>query len=214
MTIEELFKSAPNGAFTLQEFLDAAKTAKAKFVDLSGGEYVSKQKYTDDLAARDTRISTLDDTIKSRDTDLSNLRQQLDAAGNDTAKLAKLNNQFSALQTKYNTDMENYKNQLAEQEYRHAVNDFAGQQRFTSQAAKRDFVNSMLAKKLSVENGVIVGANDFKDAYAKENDDAFLKEKSDGGKPHFVDHTGNGAGGTDDNPFSFNFVGIRNHETK
>jgi hypothetical protein len=42
--IKTIFEKAENGTLTLEQFLAAAKEAKAKFVDLSEGEYVSKQK--------------------------------------------------------------------------------------------------------------------------------------------------------------------------
>ena len=56
MDIKTIFEKAENGTLTLEQFLAAAKEAKAKFVDLSEGEYVSKQKYMDDIATRDTRM--------------------------------------------------------------------------------------------------------------------------------------------------------------
>ena len=220
MNLKDLFDKAENGTLTYEQFVAAAQAGKAKFVDLAEGGYVDKQKYTDDLSARDTRISTLDDTIKTRDTDLANLRQQLATAGSDTEKLTKLGTDFAELQTKYDKETKAYQKQLKDQAYKHAVNDFANQQKFTSQAAKRDFVNSMLAKNLTMEGDTIIGATDFVTAYTKDNADAFVVENPNGGtepKPHFVDTTtpgGSSGAGGNETPFKFNFIGVRPHDDK
>lgn len=216
MNLKDLFDKAEGGVLTYDQLIAAAQESKAKFVDLSEGKYVDKQKYDDDLSARDTRITTLDNTLKTRDTDLANLRTQLEAAGTDADKLSKLTTDFSALQSKYDKDTKAYEKQLKDQAYKYAVRDFANQQKFTSQAAKRDFINSMLEKNFAIENDVIVGASDFVTAYTKDNADAFVVDTppatppAGGDKPHFVDTTnpaGTPAGNV--NPFNFNFVGVR-----
>lgn len=220
MNLKDLFDKAEGGVLTYDQFMAAAQANKANFVDLSEGNYVSKLKYDDELSARDTRITTLDDTIKTRDTDLANLRQQLEAAGTDATKLATLTTDFSNLQSKYDKDTKAYEKQLKDQAYKFAVRDFANQHKFTSAAAKRDFINTLLAKNLALENDVIVGASDFVTAYTKDNADAFVVEQPQVtppvvDKPHFVDPTtpqGTPAGKT--NPFNFNFTGVRPHETK
>ena len=215
MNLKDLFDKAEGGVLTYDQLMTAAQEHKAKFVDLSEGKYVDKQKYDDDLSARDTRITTLDTTLKTRDTDLANLRQQLEAAGTDADKLSQLTNDFSALQSKYDKDTKAYEKQLKDQAYKYAVRDFANQQKFTSQAAKRDFINSMLEKNFAIENDVIVGASDFVTAYTKDNADAFVVEQPGQpapavDKPHFAAPAapaGTPAGTV--NPFNFNFTGVR-----
>lgn len=217
MNLKEIFDKAENGTLTYDQFMAAVTEGKAKFVDLSEGNYVDKQKYTDDLQARDTRISTLDETLKTRDTDLENLRTQLESAGNDSEKLGELNTKFSELQKQYDKDTKAYQKQLKDQAYKFAVTEFANQQKFTSKAAKRDFEQSMLARNLQMENDVILGATDFMNAYSQENEDAFVKEAPEvqtppQPAPHFVDSTNPGAdNGSNSNPFEFNFVGVRPH---
>jgi hypothetical protein len=221
MNLKDLFDKAEGGTLTYDQLVALAQESKAKFVDLSEGKYVDKQKYDDDLSARDTRIKTLDDTIKTRDTDLGNLRQQLADAGTDADKLSKLTSDFTNLQTKYDKDTKAYEKQLKDQAYKYAVRDFANQQKFTSQAAKRDFINTMLEKNFTIENDVIVGASDFVTAYTKDNADAFVVETTPSpqapgvDKPHFVDTTNPaGAPAGTPNPFNFNFTGVRPHESK
>ena len=110
MNLKEIFDKAEDGTLTYDQFMAAVTEGKAKFVDLSEGDYVAKQKYTDDLAARDTRIATLDTTLKDRDADLANLKTQLQNAGNDSEKLSTLNTQFSELQSKYDKVLSWYTN--------------------------------------------------------------------------------------------------------
>ena len=219
MNLKDLFDKAEGGVLTYDQLVALAQENKAKFVDLSEGKYVDKQKYDDDLSSRDTRIKTLDDTIKSRDTDLGNLRNQLEAAGTDADKLSKLTTDFTDLQNKYDKDTKAYEKQLKDQAYKYAVKEFTDKLNFTSQAAKRDFVKSMMEKNFSIENDVIVGASDFVTAYTKDNADAFVVETTPApagnDKPHFVSST-NPAGtpaGTA-NPFNFNFTGVRPHNSK
>ena len=219
MNLKDIFDKAENGVLTYEQLTAAIAEGKGKFVDLSEGGYVDKQKYTDDLAARDTRIQTLDDTIKTRDTDLANLRTQLENAGTDEGKLNDLTTKFNDLQKKYDDDTAAYQKRLHEQAYKYAVNEFADKQKFTSQAAKRDFISTMMAKDFKMENDVIIGATDFVAAYTKDNADAFVKDDNGAGgnpspKPHFVDPTSpqSGNAGDDGTPFKFNFTGVRPRE--
>lgn len=178
MNVKDVFDQAENGTLTWEQFQSATKNAK--FVDLKDGGYVSKQKYDDDIEA-------LNGTISTRDTDLAKLKQDLEQAGTDAGKLSELTSNLQALQGKYDNDTKNYKAQLRKQAYEFAVKEFANSKQFTSKAAKRDFINSMIAKDLKMEGDSIIGADDFVTAYSKDNDDAFFKElPAEPEKPTFV----------------------------
>lgn len=184
MTVEELFEKAENNTLTWEQFKVAMGTAK--FVDLTEGNYVSKQKYDNEISQRDTQITTLNETISKRDEDLQALQTTLKDAG-DIDALKKASRDLSALQKKYTEDTESYKQRLAHQEYEFAVKEFANSKNFTSKAAKRDFVQSLLAKDLTLEDGIIIGAEDFVKAYSKDNEDAFVKKEDP--KPKFAGPT-------------------------
>ena len=195
MKIKEVFEQAENGTLTYEQFQAIVKEANAKFADLSEGEYVSKGKHEDELANLKSQIETLNGTIGTRDSDLEALKKQLEDAGTDAEKLATLSNDFSALQGKYDEDIKSYKEQLKRQAYEFAVKDFANKQQFTSNAAKRDFINSMLAKGLKMEGDTIIGADDFCKSYSAENEDAFVAQEPDpepdifSARPTFVGST-------------------------
>lgn len=178
MLLKEIFDKATseNKSLTWEEFEALAKENKAKFTDLSEGKYVDRQKYEDDLAKKDTEITTLNDTITTRNNDLESLKVKLADAGNDAGKLEELNSNLTALQAKYDADTAALQTKLSAQAYEFAVRDYAGKQKFSSSAARRDFERSMIQKNLPMEDGSIMGADDYMKAYAKANADAFIQK--------------------------------------
>ena len=218
---KELFEKAENGTLTYEQFEELSKQNNAKWADLSEGAYVSKHKYDDDLGAKDAQIETLNGTIGTRDTDLADLKKKLEAAGADAEKLTALTNELTALQGKYDADTKNYKAQLDKQAYEFAVKEFAATKKFTSQAAKRDFTQSMIAENLNFKDGKILGAEDFVNSYTENNADAFIVEKPDDKStaaagttplPQFVAPTPGGEpSATESNAFAeaFHFTGVR-----
>lgn len=232
MNIKELFEKGEEGKLTYEQFEALAKESGAKFKDLSDGQYVSKGKYETDLkSAQDSatsleeQIANLNSTITTRDADLADLQKKLEEAGADTQKLAELGQNFTDLQNKYEADVANYKAQMDRQAYEFAVREYANTQKFSSKAAKRDFTQAMLDKNLQMEGSKLIGADDFVEIYAKENDDAFYKEppkveppKAEPLKeepkeepvPTFVAPTQGQSKPNDD--FGFNFSGVRAKE--
>lgn len=214
MNVKELFDKAENGVLSWEQFETAAKNSNAKFVDLNEGNYVSKHKYDDDISSRDNQITTLNSTISTRDKDLNDLKTQLKNAGTDATKLSDLTAQFDTLKSKYDTDTKAFKDQLRQQAYEFAVKDFANGKKFTSNAAKRDFIQSMIAKNLKIENDRIIGADDFVSMYSEANADAFVveqpkQEEPKQPKPTFAQPT-NPIDNKETTPdFGFNFIGVR-----
>lgn len=186
MTVKEIFDKAQDGTLTWEQFQTAM--GDSKFVDLTEGNYVSKQKHEDEISQKDTRISELTTTISARDTDLATLQQTLKDAG-DVEALKKASADLAELQQRYDKETKDYQKQLTKQAYEFAVKEFANSKTFSSKAAKRDFTSAMLAKNLSLEDGRIIGAEDFVQIYAKDNADAFVTPKTDP-KPQFVSGPG------------------------
>ena len=197
--LKELFDKAEDGLLSYEQFMEAVKENDIKLVDLNEGNYVSKAKFESELEARAKEIEALNGTVSTRDTDLEALKKQLEEAGTDANKLSELTNQFESLKGKYEADTKSYKEQLKKQAYEFAVKDFASQQKFSSQAAKRDFIQSMIAKQLKMEGDSILGADDFVKVYTENNADAFITEADYGdddtddyeapARPQFVSST-------------------------
>lgn len=152
---------------------------------------------------RDTIQSKYDTDIAQRDTDLATLRTQLKDAGGDTDKLATLQANFDTLQQTYNTAKANYENQLAQQAYDFAIRENVANLKFSSNSAKKAFISDITAKKLSMENGKILGFDDFVNAYKEQDAGAFITEttepKNTEPKPSFSGKT-NPGDGTDPKP--------------
>lgn len=181
MTIKELWELADteDGTLTYEQFEELARGNKAKFADISEGKYVSINKYNDDLKAKDVQIDNLNGTIQTRETDLNSLQEQLKNAGVDATKLEELSTNLTTLQTKYDTETKELQNKLAKQGYEFAVREFAATKNFSSNAAKRDFINSMINSnlKMSKDGKSIMGAEDFVEEYTQDNADAFITEE-------------------------------------
>lgn len=208
-----------NGALTWDEFSKKVTENKFKIADLATGNYVDKRKYEDAVSSRDTTIADLNGQITTRDDDIAKLQKQLESSNGDSnTKINDLTKQLQDLQTSYAQTKDDYEKRISKQNYEFAVKDFANTKKFTSQAAKRDFINEMINKNLQLENDKIIGADDFVKLYQENNVDAFLVEKQTNEhkpNPTFVNPTNN-QNQAPDNAFinAFNFVGVRPHETK
>ena len=227
MTIKELWAKATteNGTLTLEQFEALAKENNVKFADVTDGKYVSVNKYNDDLKSRDSQIEQLNATIKTRDTDLEKVQKQLEAAGTDASKISAISNDLTELQAKYDTDTKALQEQLAKQGYEFAVREFASTKNFTSNAARRDFINSMVDRglQMSKDGKSIIGAEDFVTEYSADNADAFVVETppeegpgagSGEQLPHLVGSTPGGATQPSDDitggfANAFNFATVR-----
>lgn len=214
--LKELFK---DGALDWDAFTKAINDKGYKIADLSKGEYVSKGKFDDEIKNKDAQIKGLNDQLSTRDTDLKNLQKQLKDVSDNGAELKTVTDQLKKLQIDYGESEKKYKEQLAQQAYEFAVKEFANEQKFTSSAAKRDFVRSLIGEKLKMEDGKILGANDYLDKYKTDNADAITEPKKEepAGKepPQFVQATGKQSKPDTPNPFveAFHFTGVRPEKT-
>lgn len=233
MNIKDLFDKAENGTLNYDQFMTMVNSlgdGKPKFVDLTEGKYVSTSKYDADLKSRDTtigelnaKVENLNSTITTRDTDLASLQQQLADAGQSATKLAELNQQFTTLQNKYESDTKAYETKMAQQRYEFAVREFANSKHFSSNAAKRDFTSAMLAKGLQMDGDKIIGGEDFVTMYSKDNSDAFYVEPpkpvepapaptpAPAPVPEIIAPTPGPVSDDGESGFQFNFTGVRPH---
>jgi chromosome segregation ATPase len=208
--LKALFES---GALTWEQFSQAVTQKGYKLADLATGNYVSKSKYNDDLAGKDATITELNGQIATRDADLEELKGKLESAGTDNkTKVAELTSQITKLQGDYDTARTDYETKLSQQAYEFAVREFANSKQFTSNAAKRDFINEMIKESLKMKDNTLLGADDFVKAYSEANADAFVVEKpsEEPPAPTFVNPS-TPTPPPSDNAFldAFNFGGVR-----
>lgn len=200
------------GALSWEQFEKAVTDKGYKLADLSTGNYVSKLKFDDEIQTRDTKITDLTSQIANRDTDITDLKNKLsDANTDDRTKIADLTKQLTTLQGNYDTQRTNFEKKLATQQYEFAVREFANTKKFTSNAAKRDFIKEMTSANLTMQDKSIMGADDFATKYQEANSDAFVVDTpptppEPENKPTFIQPTPPQP--SPENPFNFNFSGI------
>lgn len=199
-----------------EQFASKVTSKGIKLADLSTGNYVDKKKYEDAVSSKDASITDLQEQLKTRDKDLKSLQGQLSDGNKDSeTKIAELTQQVSKLSEDYKTAKGEYEKKLSEQAYNFAVREYAGGKKFTSEAAKRDFISEMLSAKLSMKDNAIIGATDFENSYRSNNADAFVveqegpKDTDADKKPLFVQPTSSqGTASAEEDPFlkAFGFV--------
>ena len=210
-----------DGSLSWDEFSSAVTQKGFKLADLATGNYVSKKKYDDDLKARQTSIEDLTNQISIRDTDIANLQKTLEDSKGSATQVEELNARIAKMKSDYDTAKKDYEGRLSKQSYDFAVEKYASGIQFSSKAAQREFERAMKSEGLKMKEGVIIGADDFKTAYEKDNADSFVKapENPDPNpgdpKPMFGQPTPP-TPDPSDNAFldAFNFAGVRPHDTK
>lgn len=166
------------------------KTKKIKLVDLSDGGYVSAEKYKDKTSAAQKQIDDLQAQITQRDTDLKDLQKQLDAAQGDSAKYADVSAQLTALQADYDAKQKEAKALLTRQAYEFMVKEKAGELKFSSAAAKKEFIREATAKEFKIDGERLLGYDDFLKDYQASDPGAFAPAEEPAPAPQIILPTG------------------------
>lgn len=163
--------------------LEVPEDKKAEFDKLLNENYKTQAevnnlngKLTKAESERDALQVKYNDDIKQRDTDLAELKQKLADAGTDAETLKNLQGEFDTLKTTYANAQTEYKKALDKQAYEYAVREKTNSIQFTSNSAKKAFLNDALAKNLTMDNGNILGFDDFVNAYKEQDAGAFVVE--------------------------------------
>lgn len=152
--------------------------------------------YGKDFAEKDNTISTLT-------TERDGLKAQLDEARTAIQSYKDMDiegvkQSVKDWETKYNTDTQKLKDDLEAVKYGHAVEKAVSGLSFTSESAKKAFVSDLTAKQLKLEDGKLLGLEDFTKTYREADPGAFTPEDDD--KTPVITRGGTGgnpAGGND-----------------
>lgn len=145
--------------------------------------------YGQDFKQKDEQIETLT-------TEKEGIKKQLEEANNQIqsfkdVNVEDLNNQIKDWENKYNQDTENLKNELSKKDYDYKLKDLTNRLKFSSNGAKRAFLEDLKEKGLEFnEEGVLVGFDDFKKSYEETDPDAFYQEEEK--EEGFITNTGAG----------------------
>lgn len=165
-------------ALTYDQLAEKLKDSKdIKLGNLAGGAYVSKDKH----AALETERDGLKKQLETAATEIKSYKD-LDVDG--------IKQKAADWETKYNTDTQTLKDQLAATEYGFAVQQAVSGVKFTSESAKKAFVADLTAKKLPLQEGKLLGLEDFRKEYAASDPGAFIPD--DGSKTPVASKGGTG----------------------
>lgn len=194
-------------AMTYEE-LEAAIDADGniKIADLSGGGYVSKEKYN----AKVTELTGVKQQLTDANAEIQSYKD-MDIEG--IQKSAK------EWEDKYNADTKALEDRLEAQEYSHAADMFMNKYQFTSKPAREGIMAEFNKKGFKLEDGKFLGAEDYMKTLMESEDykGAFKTEEKPEvnepeNKPFFAAsiHSNSDPGNTP--AFSFGFTGVRKHD--
>lgn len=132
-----------------------------------------------DLGSRD--VGSLKNQITALTTERDTLNTQLGEA-NEKIKsytdmdIEGIKQSAKDWETKYNTDTQALKDKLAATEYGHGVESAVASLKFSSAAAKKQFIADLTAKKLPLQEGKLLGMEDYVKQYKESDPDAFAPE--------------------------------------
>ena len=174
MDLKALFA---DGALTYDEFLARLQEQKINLANIAEGGYVSKNKYDDKMASLTQQIADLQGQVTQRDTDLASINDQLTAAQADAGKLPDVQNTLATLQAQYAADKKTWEERNAQQAYEFMIREKANGLRFTSGAAKKEFIREAIKKGFKVDGENLLGYQDFLKQYQTDDPGAFAEEE-------------------------------------
>lgn len=142
-------------------------------------------------------VSEIERARAALETERNGLKEQLTTANTEIQSYKDMDidgikQKATDWETKYNTDTQALQQQLQEQAYGYAVDKAIGGVKFSSTAAKKAFTADLKAKALKLEDGKLLGLDDYVKAYKEMDPDAFAAEED---APHIVSRTRGGGGG-------------------
>lgn len=158
---------------------------QAEKVFAINGRDIERYKKAADTARAD--LDAANATITQRDKDIEELRKSSgDADG--------VKKQLEELQAKYQTETQQYQQQIADRDYADAVHRSIADKgvKFSSKAAEKSFVADLTANRLTVKDGTLDGFDAYlkiqresdPDAFQGENPNpSFTRPAGAGGKP-------------------------------
>ncbi|MEG1396092.1 MAG: phage scaffolding protein [Oscillospiraceae bacterium] len=153
-------------------------------LDLGEGVKLPKEAITAIMAEHGKDIETHKNTITQLTTERDGLKTQLDTATTEIKSYKDLDVEgvkakAAEWETKYNTETQTLKDQLAAANYGFSIKEATAGLKFTSESARKAFVADLTAKKLPLQEGKLLGMEDFKKDYQAADPNAFAPEGDD-----------------------------------
>ena len=161
-------------ALTYDQLTEKISAAGLKLANIADGSYVSRDKMDSKVKGLQGQISDLQAQVKQRDTDMADLQTKLTAAQTDADKLASVQSDLAALRKQREDDGKAWAQKIAAQAYEFAVREKAGEVKFSSNAAKKQFIADAIAKQ--DENGKMQGYDEFLTQYKADDPGSFVSD--------------------------------------
>lgn len=122
------------------------------------------------------------DKLNAKIAELAGVKQQLEDANKEIASykdmdIEGIKKAAKDWEDKYNADTKSLNEKMQAQAYSFAVRDAANSLKFSSNAAKKQFIADATAKKLVLEGDKLLGFDDYVKSYRESDPDAFAVEK-------------------------------------
>ena len=167
---------------------DIKKQYGEKELIINDGTYIPKAKF---------------DNLNEQKKDLEN---QLKETNDKVQELSKVNTeelkkQIEDLQNKYEEDTKALNEKYNKREYDIKLNDYAKDLKFSSNSARKSFMNDLKAKELKFEEDKLVGFDDFVNSYKENDPNAFMEDKKE--EPSVTVNTGDNHNDKEDTDDAF-----------
>lgn len=159
--------------------------------------------HTDEISELTQAKTTAETKAAGLETQLAETAEKL--KGFDGLDVDAIKKEASDWQKKYEMDTAALKKQLDEQSYDYAVDKYVSGCKFTSDIAKQGVLAALKEKAFKLEDGKLVGADEFMKTMQKENPAAFEQENK---KPAPEIMTGSGGGSGTDNATARAIMGL------
>lgn len=134
---------------------------------LNDGAYIPKRKF-DDLNEDKKALEKQLGEANTKITELSSVDAE------------ELKREIEDWKSKYEADTKSLNEKISKREYEYKVNDLVRDIKFSSESAKKMFVRDLADKELKLENGELLGFNDYLNSYKKSDPGAFSENKNPG----------------------------------
>ena len=131
---------------------------------INDGNYIPKHKF-DDLNNDKKELKKQLEEVNAKVQELSNVDAE------------KLNKEIEDLKKKYETDTNALNDKISKREYEYAVKELTRDIKFSSESAKKTFMNDLVSKDLKLEEGKLLGFDDYLNSYKEADPNAFVVEK-------------------------------------
>ena len=160
------------------------KRENLEALDLGDGMKLPKSAVDYIMAENGKDIEAKNNTITTLTTERDGLKTQLATANTEIQSYKDMDidgikGKVTEWETRYNTDTKALQDKLDAANYGFSVKEFAGGLKFSSKAAREAFTTALTAKKLPLQDGKLLGAEDFVKAYQTDDPDAFAADDDD-----------------------------------